>query len=288
MKKLFLFATALFAAMTINATDIWTGEKHISWEDGGIQIEAAQFADAVAGQKLVVSFTGASDGIEFKVLNDFHYLPGTHNQQWISGDGNYNLALTEAAVADLKAFGLEIIGANFTITNVAIEEGDAFKEGGLTIWKGYFWIEDWNTMELFLAGWSIDWSLYDKMVVYHEAGFDTYFMKVLSKFDNDDAIISQTATKYTDRFEIDLTAVDVANIYADEATTSDRLLVQGNPEDGSAFNLTDIVLVPKNETAVENVGIEAKAVKAIVNGQVVIIRDNKTFNLLGTQILEKN
>lgn len=285
MKKIFFLAATLFAAMTINATELWTGEKHVSWDDGGLQIEAAKFADAVAGQKLVVSFTGASDGIEFKVLGDFHYLPGTHNKQWIIGDNDYNLVLTEPAVADLKAHGLELIGANFTVTKVALVDGDALKDG-LTIWKGFFWMENWDTMELFLGGWSIDWSLYSKLIVYHEAGFDSYFMKVLSKFDNEDAIISKEATKFNDRFEVDLTAVDVAAIYTPEtATWSDRLLVQGNPEGGDSFNITDIVLVPKDTTtAVENIGAEAKAIKRMANGQVVIIRDNKTYNLLGAQI----
>ena len=49
MKKISL--VALFAAlvMSVNATDIWTGSKHVSWTDGGVQIAASAFADAVAG-----------------------------------------------------------------------------------------------------------------------------------------------------------------------------------------------------------------------------------------------
>ena len=54
MKKFFLFA-ALFAAMTMNATDLFTGSKHVSWIDGGLQIEAAKFADAQPGQKIVLT-----------------------------------------------------------------------------------------------------------------------------------------------------------------------------------------------------------------------------------------
>ena len=68
MKKISL--VALFAAlvMSVNATDIWTGSKHVSWDDGGVQIAADQFTAAQPGQKIVVSFNGASDGIEFKVM----------------------------------------------------------------------------------------------------------------------------------------------------------------------------------------------------------------------------
>ena len=70
MKKISL--VALFAAlvMNVNATDIWTGSKHVSFDEGGgLQIAADQFAAAQPGNLLKVHFTGASDGIEFKVMN---------------------------------------------------------------------------------------------------------------------------------------------------------------------------------------------------------------------------
>ena len=47
-------ATAMNIAAS--ATDLWTGSKHVSWEDGALQIEAAKFANAQPGQKIVVSF----------------------------------------------------------------------------------------------------------------------------------------------------------------------------------------------------------------------------------------
>ena len=37
-------------------------------------------------------------------------------------------------------------------------------------------------------------------------------------------------------------------------------------------------------TAIDNTAVEAKAVKTIVNGQLLITRDGKTFNVLGTQV----
>ena len=67
-------------------------------------------------------------------------------------------------------------------------------------------------------------------------------------------------------------------------------MVQFNKEALDAFNVTDIVLVPKAnteedlETAVQNNVIEKKPVKQIVDGQVVIIRDGKKFNLLGAEL----
>ena len=43
----------------------------------------------------------------------------------------------------------------------------------------------------------------------------------------------------------------------------------------------EIVSMP---TAISNTAVEAKAVKTIVNGQLLITRDGKTFNVLGTQV----
>ena len=38
------------------------------------------------------------------------------------------------------------------------------------------------------------------------------------------------------------------------------------------------------QSAVENIPAEGKTVKRLVNGQLVIIRDGKTFNALGTEL----
>lgn len=120
MKKFFSITVAcLMGATMLNAADIWTGNKHVSWEEGGLQLEAAKFADAKAGDKLVVTYTGATDGIEFKLVNEhFDHLAGSREAAWINGDGNFEQFLTAPAVEGLKAYGLELIGANFTVTKV--------------------------------------------------------------------------------------------------------------------------------------------------------------------------
>ena len=41
---------------------------------------------------------------------------------------------------------------------------------------------------------------------------------------------------------------------------------------------------PTEPTSISNTAVEAKAVKTIVNGQLLITRDGKTFNVLGTQV----
>ena len=142
MKKISLIA--LFAALVLNvqADDLWTGSKHVCWADGGIQIPAASFTEAQPGQKIIVYFNDASDGIEFKVMNaNFDHLAGSREAAWISGDGAFEQFLTSSAVDSLKTHGLEIIGANFNCTQVALESGkDALKDG-FTVWTGFFWAD---------------------------------------------------------------------------------------------------------------------------------------------------
>ena len=284
MKKLFFFAAAMFAAMTINATDLWTGEKHVSWSDGGLQIEAAQFADAVAGQKLVVSFTGASDGIEFKVMNaHFDHLAGSREALWISGNSSVEQFLTVAAVDSLKLHGLEIIGANFTATKVELLDGKELKEG-LTVWTGFFWVDDeggWKTLELYRDAYAgIDFSKVNAIRFYSEAAGTGYVLNFMRGWGEGEKFADQNDMTDGEGYK-ELALTDDLRTALAEAG---HWMIQLSHQALSPFNFTDIVLVLEKETAIDNVEAQSKTVKMIENGQVVIIRDNKTYNLLGAQI----
>ena len=247
---LMLFALAfLFNA---KATDIWTGSKHVSWADGGLQIAADQFAAAQPGNLIKVHFTGATDGIEFKVMNaHFDHLAGSRKSAWIIGDGAFEQFLTPTAVDSLKAYGLEIIGANFTCTKVELLESKTLKEG-FTVWTGFFWADSWSTMELYLDGEAIDWSQYKEMVIYHEANRSDFFVSILSQFEREGAKVPEEAiAKYDDKIVVDLRQVDMnAVIAAAEEGQRNTLKFQFNKEPGEAFNITDITLV--KETRIYN------------------------------------
>ena len=238
-----LFALAfLFNA---KATDIWTGSKHVSWTDGGLRIAADQFAAAQPGNLIKVHFTGATDGIEFKVMNQFFdHLAGSREAAWISGDGAFEQFLTPTAVDSLKAYGLEIIGANFTCTKVELLESKTLKEG-FTVWTGFFWADSWSTMELYLDGEAIDWSQYKEMVIYHEANRSDFVVNILSQFDKEGAKVQVEAiAKHEDKIVVNLRQVDMnAVIAAAEEGQRNTLKFQFNKESGDAFNITDITLV---------------------------------------------
>ena len=282
MKKISL--VALFAAlvMSVNPTDLWTGSKHVSWSDGGLQIQAAQFAGAQPGQKIVVTFSDASDGMEFKVMNtNFDHLAGSREALWISGNGSVEQFLTVAAVDSLKLHGLEIIGANFTVTKVELLDGKALKEG-LTVWTGFFWADDWKTLELYRDAYAgVDFSKVSAIRFYSEAASGAYVLNFMKGWGEGEKFADQTAMTDGEGYK-ELALTDDLRTALSEAS---HWMIQFNKEAINAFNVTDIVLVLKDDTtAVENVEAEAKAVKMIENGQVIIIKNGIRYNALGAQL----
>ena len=282
MKKISL--VALFAAlvMSVNATDIWTGSKHVSWSDGGVQIAADQFTAAQPGQKIVVSFNGASDGIEFKVMNaNFDHLAGSREAAWISGDGAFEQFLTPAAVDSLKAYGLEIIGANFNCTNVALEDGKAELKDGYTVWTGFFWADEWSTLELYWNGYAgVDFAKAAALRIYSEANRSDFVINIKENWDAEGQIADQSAMTAGEGYmELPLTD-DLRSRLANAG----HWMIQFNKEAGAPFNVTDIVLVGDFPTAISNTAVESKAVKFFENGQLVIIKNGVKYNALGAQL----
>ena len=282
MKKISL--VALFAAlvMSVNATDIWTGSKHVSWTDGGVQIAADQFAAAQPGNLIEVHFTDATDGIEFKVMNaNFDHLAGSREAAWINGNGTFKQFLTQAAVDSLKLYGLELIGANFTATKVELLDGKTLKEG-ITVWTGYFWADSWSTLELYYNGYAgVDFSNVYSIRFYSEAESGAYVLNFLKGWGEGEKFADQTNMTDGEGYK-ELVLTDVLRTAVAEAG---RWMIQFNKEELSAFNVTDIVLVPTDPTtAISNIAIEAKTVKMIENGQVLIRKGDKLYNVQGIEL----
>ena len=283
MKKISLVALFVALVMSVNATDIWTGSKHVSWADGGLQIAADQFAAAQPGNLIKVHFTGATDGIEFKVMNThFDHLAGSREAAGISGDGAFEQFLTPTAVDSLKAYGLEIIGANFTCTKVELLESKTLKEG-FTVWTGFFWADEWTTLELYRNGYAgVDWSDYSALRVYHEAERSDFFIKIKENWDPEGQIADQSAMTAGEGYmELPLTD-DLRNRLANAGHWMIQFDTGGDEK--AAFNVTDIVLVGNFPTALSNIAVESKAVKFFENGQLVIIKNGVKYNALGVQL----
>ena len=281
MKKISLIALFAALVMNVNATDIWTGSKHVSWSEGGLQIAADQFAAAQPGNLIKVHFTGATDGIEFKVMNEhFDHLAGSREAAWIDGDGAFEQFLTQTAVDSLKAYGLEIIGANFTCTKVELLESKTLKEG-FTVWTGFFWADQWTTLELYWNGYAgVDWANATSLRIYSEANRSDFVINLMDAWGEDGLIANQTAmTPGEGYMELPLTD-ELRNRLANAG----HWMIQFNKEEGAPFNVTDIVLVGDFPTAISNTAVESKAVKFFENGQLVIIKNGVKYNALGAQL----
>ncbi len=223
---------------------LWKGNQHVSWEDGGLQIAADKFAGAQTGNLLKVHYANAATNIEFKAMNTSHdNLAGSRKNAWIEGEGVYEMYLSTLAVEAVKAYGLEICGGGFDVTEVELLEGRAAEAKDGSIWTGYSWADNvCGTLELDIEGFhNIDWYDYKQMIVYHQAGHTDYGVNVRTNWDSEGVIYETIAAdKSADKIVIDLTQVDIPAIIA--ATNADRLMIQGCSS-GEAFNITDIVLV---------------------------------------------
>ncbi len=281
MKKISLIALFAALVMNVNATDIWTGSKHVSWLDGGIQIAATQFANATAGQKIVVTYSDATDGIEFKVMNaHFDHLAGSREAAWINGNGTFEQFLTQTAVDSLKAHGLEIIGANFTCSKVELNDGKTLKDG-ITVWTGFFWADEWSTLELYRDGYcNVDFSKATAIRFYSEAAGTNYIINVKENWDPEGQIASQADMTDGEGYK----ELPLTDALRSRLANAGKWMIQFNKEQLNAFNVTNIVLVMSGTTGIDNTAAEAKAVKSFRNGQLVIEKSGKTYNALGVEM----
>ncbi len=280
MRKISLVALfAALVAVNVNATDLWTGSRYVTWGQE-LQIEASLFADAQPGNALKVFYTNASDGIEFKA-NDVN-IAGSRKNAWISGEGAYELYLTPGAIDAIKAHGLDIVGANFTVTKVELNEVEG-REGMTTMWRGLYWADGWGEMLFWPAiASAVDWNDYSAIRVYHEAGrsdFEVNFKKSWADDDHIGGISDMTAGE--GYVELPLTDARRALL----ASIDYELIVQFyRGDDKAAFNVTEIALVGNSPTALSNTAVESKATKTFENGQLVIIKNGVKYNALGAQL----
>lgn len=170
---------------------------------------------------------------------------------------DFKAYITADMLDNLKQYGMEICGAKFTVTNVSVCN-DGFKMPEGAIWGGYFWVENWNTLELFKTAFDkYDGQQYmDIYLSDDNEAFDGYFMKVLTKWNPETLWANNDQITHTLRMAtVDLANIDVAQSLADVNT----LMVQANPEGGRPFNITAIALRDKNGSSINDITIADNA-----------------------------
>ncbi len=293
MKKLFLFVAAVAMSIAASATELFNGSHQVTW-DTPLNLEATKFADVVAGQIIVVTYTEASDGIEFKVPDLWHHLSGTRRDNgWISGEGTYESYLTLAGVADVQAHGLQIVGAHFTCTKVEVIDGKALsdiKEG--TAWTGFRWMDETcGAMEFFKDNFTQFDLAKVKAIRFYcspEAEGSTYTINLKQTWQSD--ITSEAGSGL-------MTELTLTDEIRTKLAEGDFVIVQLCRGEGQNFNLTDIVLVMEEEPVVYTLelyvndttmgsvelvnafkhtgpldGYEGKTVYEVAEGDTVILR----------------
>lgn len=261
MKHLFL-ATAIAMAATLTASaqdtvkELYSGEPvEVTWANT-LTIPASDFADGVnVGNYIYITFSQTTDVIELKA--DGKWLPGTRYTILGDNTADFKAYITADMLDNLKQYGMEICGAKFTVTNVSVCN-DGFKMPEGAIWGGYFWVENWNTLELFKTAFDkYDGQQYmDIYLSDDNEAFDGYFMKVLTKWNPETLWANNDQITHTPRMAtVDLANIDVAQSLADVNT----LMVQANPEGGRPFNITAIALRDKNGSSIDDITIADNA-----------------------------
>ena len=249
MKKVFLLLCLLATTNIMMATDLWEGTHAVAW-DNTLTIEAAKFAEAQVGQKIVVEFTNAT-GEVIELHSNGGMLPGTRYAHFLYADQHeMEVFITPGMLASLKEYGMEVCGTGFTATKLWYGDGkDNVDEN--TVWTGYFWMDEWSTLEIAKTSFDgINWSDYSAIRFYSEANRTDYVINVLTKWGDGGRLGDQTTmTMTTEYAELNLDGIDMAAKLADV----DRLMIQCNKESGNPFNFTAVVLVKKESTGIDEV-----------------------------------
>ena len=237
--------------------NLYAGEAfNVTW-DNTLKIDAAEFNGVNVGNYIYVTFDRTTDVIELKA--DGKWLPGSLFTNLGDNTTDYKCYLTEAGLAAVKQYGLEICGADFTVSKVSVMNVGFVMPAG-AIWGGYFWVENWNTMDLRKT--AFDSYAGQKYLVINfsddKGDFTNYDLNVMTAWNNDDA--KWPVTKETHCAVVDLQNVNVASSLADV----DNLIIQANPGEGNApFNITSVVLSDNSTTNIEV--LTDDAVETLVN-----------------------
>lgn len=159
--------------------------------------------------------------------------------------------LTEDMLAAIQAKDLRVYGYG-TLTQIKLAQ-DGIKRDSLsnrtargekTLWTGYYWIDNYITLELYPEVFNgIDLSKYKSIRFYHEANRTSYFIKVAKNLESDVIADDGAITHHETYAELELTPAICDKLTSSWGDT--RFNVQMAPN-GGAFNFTDVVLIPKD------------------------------------------
>lgn len=278
------------------AETLWEGTQVLGAEgNDGFGIDAAQLQNLALNDSIAITITDLTDSycqINIAANDPWTSIPGT-NWESLTAAGTYRYAVTDAdLIANIKASGLTIQGKLCTVTKLELlpyqEPGDdpvpqpETKEYEDTeVWTGDIaisWnpeeyagveLDTYNVQQDMLAGLAKDDSI---KIYYADAISGAQFAltyKAGESWSWTDLAISQHNGFYAYKVASNEIAQDIAD---------HGLVIRGQ-----GYHAIRIVIgKPKSATGIESVQYSAfSGQKILRNGQVLIIRDSKAYNMLG-------
>lgn len=281
-KVVSIFSILLMFTATSHAEVIWNGDAHkvVSWNAKQFAVsEYAVLSTASEGDVIALTITAVDNTDNKKgriTLQSYHYQEmGSYDEHNVTATGVFYFTLTKQAVDSLKTTGFNVTGENFTFDKVEL----LYKKA---LWTG-------------ALGGNADWIQSNPLE-----------KQIFSDLKEGD-IISIECTNLTDtlsnewghacvlRYNYADNIIDkwtnVAGTYHKVLTLDDVTKLK---EEGKVINLVARWLVitslntyleekpnPGPTTAIDNTNVNANVVKSIRNGRLIILRDNKTYNVMG-------
>ena len=244
-----MLGTSALSAEVTTVKQLYTGQPvAVTWANT-LTIPAEDFAEDVKiGNYIFISLEDAKETIEIKANGT--WLPGSRYCP-IENATEFKAYITTGMLEALKTYGLEICGSSFTVKSVSVMD-DGFVMPENAIWGGFFWIENWNTLEIWKTAFdNYNNEKYMTVNLSGDNGDNTgYFMKAMTSWADNGVWADNSAIDHQATYA----AIDLQGINVKESLEStDRVMIQANPEGGNPFNITSVVLGNTSTSAIETV-----------------------------------
>lgn len=260
----------MLAAAQETCTKIYDDGNESSWSEKALSytqgqdlfLDKAKFTSAQPGNRIKIYGFLTSGGAHKLYLGEYdpnRHLPGSDYRSInaLSGENPVYFYLTEDMLKAIVTDGkdLRIFGEGITVNRVDLCTGKArgLHEAFRTIWTGFYWMDSWSTLELYKEAFTaVDLSQYQAIRFYHEAGRTDYTLNI---FCVNDGLGLSAPLVTAEHIHKNATCADV--LLTDAVRTAlgnltTALYIQMDKGAGSAFNFTDIVLIPKHVDGCDN------------------------------------
>lgn len=281
-KVVSIFSILLMFTATSHAEVVWNGGAHDvgSWNAKRFAVsEYAVLSTASEGDVIALTITAVDNTDNKKgriTLQSYHYQTmGSYDEYNVTATGVFYFTLTKQAVDSLKTTGFNVTGENFKFDKVEL----LYKKA---LWTG-------------ALGGDADWiqsSPLDKQIFSDLKEGDMISIECTNLTDtlsNEGGHACVLRYNYADNIIDKWT--NVAGTYHKVLTLDDVTKLK---EEGKDIILVARWLVitslntyleakpnPGPTTAIDNTNVNANAVKSLRNGRLIILRDNKTYNVMG-------